>query len=51
MGRGVLIAEGAGPDSRVAICVERSFEIRRSGLGDHQDPAPAFVPIDPSLPE
>ncbi|WP_407813176.1 AMP-binding protein, partial [Staphylococcus aureus] len=42
----VLISEGAGPDSRVAICVERSFESVAAVWAITKTGA-AFVPIDP----
>ena len=45
----VLIAEGAGPDSRVAICVERSFESVAAVWAITKTGA-AFVPIDPRYP-
>jgi non-ribosomal peptide synthetase component F len=44
-----LSSQGVGPDSRVAICVERSLEMVVGLLGTLKAGA-AYVPLDPSYP-
>ena len=44
-----LLTEGARPDSRIAICVERSLEMVVGLLGILKAGA-AYVPLDPSYP-
>jgi len=45
-----LREQGAGPDERVAICMDRSFEMIEAVLGVVKAGA-AYVPLDPAYPD